>query len=336
MNRISSQRRRLLGLGIVMPALWGFAAPAVRAQSAKRPRRVVYFGVLPPDDSRPRRDLARFGEELRKHGFSEGTGYTLEYVWERDIERVPERMRTLVAQKVDLIVAITTPVAVAAAKATREVPIVFGVVSDPVESGLVATLNRPGRNVTGVTNVLPELSGKLLELTREIVPGVKRIAVMWNPDNPAKVLELRELQVAAKRTGVGLEEYPVRTAGDIESALAAVSNSKAAALVTLAETLTDAHRERIARAALASRVPTIFNSTPHVRAGGLVSYSPDYSVLSRRLGDLAGRILAGAHPAALPVEQPTRFELAVNLKTARALGITIPQSVLVRADEVIQ
>jgi putative ABC transport system substrate-binding protein len=299
-------------------------------------RRLAYFGVLPPGDSRVRRDLERFREELKKHGFSQGTDYVLEYLWEQDIKRVPERMGALVAQKVDLIVAITTPVALAAARATREVPIVFGVVSDPVGSGLVAALNRPGRNVTGVTNVLPELSGKLLELAREIVPGAKRIAVMWNPDNPAKVLELRELQAAAKRARVNLEEFPVRSSRDIESALAAVSGAKSTALVTLAETLTDAHRERIAQAALASRVPTVFNLTSHVRAGGLVSYSPDYSVLSRRLGDLAGRILRGSSPAVLPVEQPVRFELVVNLKTARALGIAIPQSVLVRADEVVE
>jgi putative ABC transport system substrate-binding protein len=329
------RRRLLFAAGALAVAPFG-RAQGERVRRVGGLRRLVYFGVLPPDDSRVRRNLERFREELRKHGFNQGTDYVLEYLWERDVERLPEKMRALVAQKVDLLVAITTPVALAAAGATREVPIVFGVVSDPVGSGLVEALNRPGGNVTGVTNVLPELSGKLLELTREIVPGAKRIAVMWNPDNPAKVLELREFQAAARRTGVGLEEHPVRSAGEIESALAAVSRSRVAALVTLAETLTDAHRERIAQAALSSRIPTVFNHTPHVRAGGLLSYSLDYSVLARRLGDLAGRILAGAHPSALPVEQPTRFELAVNLKTARALGIAIPQSVLVRADEVIQ
>jgi len=245
-------------------------------------------------------------------------------------------MQAVIGSGPDLVVAITTPVPLAAAKATREVPVVFGTVSDPVASGLVRSLARPGGNVTGVANVLPALSGKLIELVREILPGAKRIAVLWNPDNPAKALELRELEVHARRVGIECARFPARSAGEIEAAVSALDPSKAAALVVLAETLTNANRERIARLALAARMPALFNYTPHVEAGGLAAYSPDYDLQAIRLGELAGRILAGASPAMLPVEQPSRFLLTVNLATAGALGLELPPAVLLRADKVIE
>lgn len=327
------RRRLLLAAGAVVA---GFGPPAARAQHAKRLRRIVFFGVRRSDVPSVLRDLVRFRDELRRHGFYEGRDYALEYVSEASVERVPATMRGLLERPAHLIVAITTPVALAAARSTQEVPIVFGLVSDPVASGLVKSLERPGGNATGVANVLPELSGKLLDLTREIIPGGRRFAVMWNPDNPGKALELREFRAAARGARIALAELPVRSAGDIDAALSILPELEVAALVTLAGTLTAAHRERIAQAALASATPTVFNFTPHVAAGGLVSYAPRYGPLARRLGDLAGRILSGAVPATLAVELPTELELAVNLKTARALGITIPRSVLVRADQVIE
>jgi putative ABC transport system substrate-binding protein len=314
----------------------GLRPPAARAQDAKRVRRIVYFGVRRADVPSVLRDLTRFRDELRGHGFYEGRDYALEYASEASVERVPETMRALIERRPDLIVAITTPVALAAARATHEVPILFGGVSDPVESGLVKSLRRPGGNVTGVANALPELSAKLLELTREIMPTARRLAVMWNPDHPGKALELREFRTAARATRIELVELPVRSAGEIEAALSNLPAFKVATLVTLAEQLTHAHRERIAQAALASATPTVFDSDAHVAAGGLVSYSPRYGPVARRLGDLAGRILSGADPATLPVDLPTEFELAVNLRTAKALGITIPGSVLLRAHQVIE
>jgi len=325
--------RRALLIGLCAAAL---APAAALAQRSEGKRRIGYFGVQPPDSEATRRGLALFRDVLKRHALVEGRDYVLDYVWEERIERVPAKMRALAAGKVDLIVAITTPVALAARDATREIPIVFGTVSDPVGSGLVASLARPGGNITGVTNVLPELSGKLLELAREIVPGTRRIGAMWNPDNPAKALEYRALQEASAHAGIELNAFPVRTASEIERVLFDLGARKLDVLVTLAETLTNANRKRIAELALAARMPTVFSFTEHVRAGGLVSYSPDYSVLARRLAEHAGRILLGADPAALPVEQPTHFQLAVNLATARSLGLAIPQSVLLRANVVIE
>jgi putative ABC transport system substrate-binding protein len=245
-------------------------------------------------------------------------------------------MRSVIGGGPVLVVAITTPVALAAAKATREVPIVFGTVSDPVASGLVQSLARPGGNVTGVANVLPALSGKLVELAREILPGARRIAVLWNPDNPAKALELHELEAHAQRAGIACLRFPARSAAEIAAALTSLDPTKAGALVVLSETLTHFNRERIARLALAARMPTLFNYVPHVEAGGLAAYSPDYDLQAMRLGELAGRILAGASPATLPVEQPNRFLLTVNLRTARALGLELSPAVLLRADKVIE
>lgn len=224
----------------------------------------------------------------------------------------------------------------AAAKAARDTPILFTAVSDPVDSGLVASLARPGGNVTGVSTMLPELSGKLLELVRELLPEAARIAVLWNPDNPAKALELRALRDAASRHRISLRELPARSKEQIEAELADLGRARVRALVVLGESLTFAHRERIDALARASRVPVVSNLTQHTEAGGLASYTADYAPLNRRLGALAARILAGAKPATLPVELPTRFVLTVNQKSAKAFGITVPQSVLLRADRVIE
>ncbi len=247
---------------------------------AQRLRRIGYFGVTPPDSAYTEHGLMQFREGLREQGLVEGRDYALEYVWETRIERVPSRMQALAQSGVDLIVAQTTPVALAAAKATRDIPIVFGLVSDPVGSGLVQSLAHPGGNVTGVTNVLPALSGKLLELAREIAPGISRVATMWNPDNPAKTLELHELHAAARQAGVALSLLPVRSTAEIEAALAGMGGTQVQFLVTLSETLTHQYRKRIAELALAARMPSVFNNTSQVEAGGLVSYAPEYTVLS--------------------------------------------------------
>lgn len=319
---------------LALPAL-AYLVSIGGARAGASLQRIVYFGVLPPESPSVVATLARFREDLGRHGLTDGRDYTLDYVWEERVDRIPEKMRALLEREVSLVVAITTPVALAAAKATRKIPIVFGTVSDPIGSGLVARIDRPGGNITGVTNLLPELSGKLLELSREIVPGAVRIAVMWNPENPAKALELRELRVAAGRASVALAELPVRSAAEIEKAIAGVGKD-VSVIVTLAETLTNANRQRIATLARMRHLPTVFNLAAHVEAGGLVSYSPDYGALNRRLGDLAGRILKGADPGTLPVEQPTTFELVVNKGTAKSLGISIPQTVLLRATKVIE
>jgi putative ABC transport system substrate-binding protein len=306
------------------------------AQQSARRRRIAYFHVLPPGAPAAQGALARFREGMQAHGFSAGADYELDCAWEERIEEIPARIRALLGTRPDILVALTTPVALAAAKATRAVPVLFGTVSDPVASGLVQSLARPGGNVSGVANMLPALSGKLVELAREILPGARRIAALWNPDNPAKALELRELEAHARRVGIECARFPVRTAAEIDAAVPALEAGGAAALVVLSETLTHANRERIARLALGAHLPTLFNHAPQVEAGGLAAYSPDYDLQSMRLGELAGRVLAGASPATLPVEQPSRFLLTVNLKTARALGLELPRAVLLRADKVIE
>ena len=325
-----AERRRLLA-----GAALGLAALAMPAAVARRTYRIGFFSVRPPESQPEVWQLARFREGLREHGLREGAGYRLEHLWETRVEQLDDRMRSLIESRPDLVVAITTPVALAAPRATAAIPIVFGTVSDPVASGLVRSLARPGGNVTGVANVLPALSGKLVELVGEILPGARRIAVLWNPDNPAKALELRELEAHAQRLGVACVRKPARSAGEIEAALAGLAKARVAALVVLAETLTDAHRERLARLALDARLPTFFNHAPHVEAGGLAAYAPDYDLQTRRLGELAGRILSGEPPARLPVEQPNRFVLTVNARTARALGLELPRSVLLRADRIV-
>ena len=280
--------------------------------------------------------IASFKEGLAGEGLVEGRNYAIDFVAEPDIALAPERIRQLLSRAPVVLVVQTTPVAQAAAKAARETPILFTAVSDPIESGLVASLARPGGNVTGVSNMLPELSGKLIELVRELQPNATRIAVLWNPDNPAKAIELHALRDAASRSKLVLHELPARSEVEIETALSGLGRAGAQALVVLGESLSIANRKRIDELARASRVPVVSNNTTHTEAGGLASYTADYTLLNRRLGALAAKILAGASPASLPVELPTRFVLAVNRKSAKALGIKIPQSVLLRADRVIE
>jgi len=326
-------RRRfvaLIGIGV---AHWPLFSSA---QGARAPQRIAFVGVSAADAEVTRRILSQFREGLAGEGFAEGRNVAIDFIAEADIAKVPGRVAELLRRKPDVLVAVTTPVAQAAARATRDTPIVFSTVSDPVGSGLVVSLARPGGNVTGVRNMLPELSGKLLELVREIVPRAGRIAVLWNPDNPAKALELRELRAAGQGGKIALQELPARTGQEIERAVSGLGKEGVRALVILAETLTFTHRQKIAELALANRMPVISNNSPHTDAGGLASYSPDYRLLNRRVGALAAKILSGTKPADLPVELPTKFELVINLKTAKSLGLKIPGSILLRADRVIE
>ena len=306
------------------------------AQGMQAKRRIAFLGVTPADDPVTLRMLAAFREGLVGEGLLEERDFMIDYSPEPRIDRVPSKVADLLKRSPALLVAITTPVAQAAAQATRQIPIVFGTVSDPVGSGLVASFARPGGNVTGVSNMLPALSGKLLELARELVPTTSRVAVLWNPDNPAKEIEAKELRAAASKLGLVLTEFRVRALAEIEGALARGVRERPAVLVILAETLTHAHRKQIAELALLGRIPVVSNSASHTEAGGLLSYQPGYAALNRRVGALAGKILKGAAPADLPVELPATFELLVNKGAAKALGIAIPPSILLRADRVIE
>lgn len=303
---------------------------------AQIPRRIVVLSYAPPEEESVRRTLRAFREGLAAESLAEGRDYAVEVIHAPLGEGLPRRVREALKREPALLVALTTPVAQAVARETRAVPIVFGIVSDPVGSGLVASLPRPGGNVTGISNMLPALSGKVLELLLELIPGAARVAVLWNPDNPAKLLELQELRAAARTRGVALRELPARSAPEIETALAGAAAERVHALLILAETLTNNHRRRIAELSLASRLPVVANNLLPIEAGGLASYAPDYTELSRRMGAQAAKILRGTKPSELPVELPAKFQLAVNLKTARTLGLTVPRPVLLRADKVIE
>ena len=314
------------------------AAPLVaEAQRAPEPARVCILRNLPPPPAPVTvAFLGAFKEGLKEAGFIEGSNLVIHARWEPDISKLPGHAAVLVDAKVDVIVTFTTPATRAALDATRSIPIVFTMVSDSVGSGFVASLGRPGGNVTGVTNVFPDLSGKLLGLVREVVPGLGRAAVLWNPDNPGTRLDLEELVRAAGQARVTLQPFEVKSAADFRPAFGAIQRTRPDALITLVETVTWLQRQEIIDFALKHRLPTAFNLGGHVELGGLMFYAPRVSLIHQRAAVLAGKILKGARPADLPVERPTHFELSVNLKTAQALGITFPRTVLLRADRVIE
>jgi putative ABC transport system substrate-binding protein len=280
--------------------------------------------------------LEPFRHGLRERGYVEGQTIVLEERWaEGTLDRLPDLATELVQRKVDVLVAVGAPAAQAAQQATRTIPIV-ALMGDPVETGLVASLAQPGGNLTGVSGQTAEVSGKLLELLKEAVPQASRVAVLWNAANPNKVLEWQETQRAAQALGVTLQSVEVRTPDDFERAFAALTRGHPDALITLMEGLTIAHRRQIVDFTTQHRLPMMAENRVFVEAGGLMSYGVRPRELYGHLAVYVDKILKGAKPADLPVEQPLKFELVLNLKTAQALGITMPPSLLLLADEVIQ
>src|SRR5712691_6469376 len=276
-----------------------------------------------------------FRQGLRERHYVEGQDIAIEYrIAERD-DQLRDRATELVQLQVDLIVVWGTPSAQAAQHATRTIPIV-AVMGDPVEMGLVASLARPGGNLTGVSVQIAEIAGKRLELLKEAVPQASRVAVLWNPANPNKALEWQETQSAAQALGVTLQSVEVRTPDDLQRAFAALTRGRADALITLAEAITVMHRSQIADFTTQNRLPMMAAEREFVEAGGLMSYGVRVRDLYRHLAVYVAKVLHGAQPADLPVEQPTKFELVINLKTAKALGLTMPPTLLFQADEVIQ
>jgi putative ABC transport system substrate-binding protein len=258
------------------------------------------------------------------------------YRWaEGRSERFAEIAAEIVRLKFDVIVAVTTPAALAAKQATSVIPIVFAAVSNPVATGLVRSLARPGGNVTGLSNLVSDTGGKKLQFLREVVPGLGRLAIIANVSNPAVVLELDEVQAAARTLGLEVAISEVRRVDDIASAFDAL-NGRADALYVCADPLMYTNRIRINTLALSVRLPTMHGIREYVEAGGLMSYGPNIPGQFRRVGDYVDKILRGAKPGDIPVEQPTKFDLVVNLTTAKALGLEIPPSLLARADEVIE
>ena len=279
-----------------------------------------------------------FRQGLRDLGYVDGRSVVIEY---RDAEgkydRLPARAAELVALKVDVIVAADTPAALAAKQATRTLPIVGA--GDPVTIGLVTSLARPGGNVTGLSLLAPELVGKRLELLKQAVPGVGRVAALWQPGFVGERTEkdmLKEVEVAARALGVRLQFVEARGPADFDRAFSDMTRARADALTVLGSAMFANERRRVVDLAAKNRLPGVYGFREYVDAGGLMAYGPNVADLFQRAATYADKILKGAKPGDLPVEQPTKFELVLNLKTAKALGLTIPQSVLVRADQVIE
>ena len=324
------KRRAFLTL-VGAAAAWPLAA---HAQQAGKLPTIGYLGGGDPISQRAWLDA--FVQRLRELGWIEGRTVAIEYRWgEGRAERYAEIAVEFVRLKVDVILVGGTEPAVAAKHATLVIPIVFSTAADPVGSGLVASLARPGGNVSGLSNLSTGLAAKRLELVREVFPNLRRLAVMANADYSGGLTERKEIDTAAGTLGLEIIPLPIRRVEDIASAFEGFKG-RAEALYTTGDPLTNTHRLRINTFALTARLPTMFPQREYVEAAGLMSYGPNFSDLNRRAAEYVDKILRGAKPADLPVEQPTKFDLVVNLVTARALGITMPSTLLARADEVIE
>jgi putative ABC transport system substrate-binding protein len=326
--------------GLLLLFILGMLALPLAAE-AQQPAKTPRIGVLSAgsaSDTALRLRLEAFRQGLRERGWIEGQNVVLEYRWgEGRYDRLADLAAELVRLKVDVIFAPGTAVTTAAQNATRTIPIIMTSVGDPVGRGTIASLARPGGNVTGLSfSVGFEIVGKQLELLKEVVPKVSRVAVPGNPGNPAHGPMLREAQVAGRSLGVQLQVLEARGPNEFDRAFAAMVKQRVGALLVLSDAVYLLLRTPLAQLAGKSRLLTIYGFREHVDAGGLLAYGPNLSDLFGRAATYVDKILKGAKAADLPVEQPTKFELIINLKTAKALGLTIPQSLLGRADEVIQ
>ena len=325
------RRREFITLVGGAAVTWPLAA---RAQQARKVPTVGFLGQSTPLGESER--AAAFAQRLRELGWVEGRTIAIEYRWAAGRnERLAEIAAEFVQFKMDVIVAGGAPPVLAAMQATSIIPIVFASAGDPVGTGLVASLARPGGNVTGLSVLAVDLASKRLDLLREVVSGFGRLAIMGNVGNPIILNELAELQAAAGRLGLQVDRLEIQRPQDIAPALEAVKG-RADAVYVCQDLLTVGNRMRINTLALGARLPVMHASREHIEAAGLMSYGPNFLDLYRRAGDYVDKILRGAKPGDLPVEQPTKFELVINLTTARALGLTIPESLLARADEVIE
>jgi putative ABC transport system substrate-binding protein len=310
-----------------------FAAGA--QEPGRRPYRIAYLALLPGEDT----TLAKpFLERLRELGYNEGKNITLTY---RSADGRPERLPQLAAELVQarpdvLVTGFGTLAAKAAMGATNTIPVVFTMVGDPIGAGLVVSLSRPGANVTGFSDLASEFATKRLQLLQNLIPGQKLIAVLGNPDTPFTALALKQVKTAAAANHQPLAVFEARTLDEIPASIAAVIKSGAAGLMTLDDPLLLSAKQQIIQLLADARLPAIYGLRDYVDANGLMSYSMDRLAMCRRAADYVDKILKGAVPADLPVEQPTKFELTINLKAAKALGIDIPSSLLAIADDVIE
>jgi len=323
------RRRELIFLMVGVTAAWPLAA------SAQQARKVFRLGSL--NAGAPIPEITGLGDALRELGWIEGKNI----VWERRcgenrLERLPELAAELVRLKVDVITAAGTLAPLAAKQATATIPIVMTAAGDPVGSGLVSSLARPGANVTGVSLMVPELGGKRLELLKDLLPRMSRVAVLWNAANPYPAAVFKETERAAQTLGIEVQSLEVQGPDDFGSAFEAAKRQPPDALITVEDPLTMNFRSQIIDFAATYRLPAIYGLRLFVDAGGLMAYGASLSDLARRAAEYVDKILKGAQPGDLPVEQPTKFELLINLRTANALDLEIPPMILARANEVIE
>jgi putative ABC transport system substrate-binding protein len=331
---MASRRQAVISLGAVV-----LTAPLTlfgQQRPTKTPRVGYLQPVVPENGSSP--FLEDFRQGLRELGYVEGKNLQLEIRWgEGQLDRLPALAEELVRLNVDVIMAVTSPSVMAAKQATGTIPIVMPFSSDPVADGLVTSLARPGGNITGLSMMAPELGAKRLQLLKEVSPKIFRpVAVLWNPDYVGMKARFRETQGVAPTVGMNVRSVEVRDSRELEQALETMDRERPDALVLLADPLTISQRLRIVEYAAKERLPAIYEISQFADAGGLMSYGPNVDDLVRRAATYVDKILKGAKPADLPIEQPTKFELVINLKCAKALGVTIPQSVLLQADRVIE
>jgi putative tryptophan/tyrosine transport system substrate-binding protein len=329
---VIDRRTFLAGTGAVL-----LVAPiVVEAQLAGKVWRIAYLGnssaVLESEL------IAAFRQGLRDLNYVEGQNVVIEFRWaEGQYDRFPTFVAEAIQAKVDVIVTAGTPAALAAKEGTRTIPIVMAVIGDPIAAGVVSSLARPGGNITGSASMTPDIDGKRLELLKQLVPRASRVAVLWNPTNPNNVARLKSMQAAAQTLRLTLE--PVVGAADsqqLEKVFGAIVAARAEALTMESDRALLAQRARIVDFAAKRRLPALYAYREFVEGGGLAGYAPSYPVMFRRAAGYVDKILKGTKPGDLPIEQPTQFELVINLKTAKALGLTIPPSLLQRADAVIQ
>jgi putative ABC transport system substrate-binding protein len=306
-----------------------------QAQQGKKIPRIGFLGNSSPDLEENL--IGPFRDGLRDLGYVEGKNILIEYRWaEGKYERFPVLIAELIAAKVDVIVTAGTPATQAYQKAKPSVPLVMIAVGDPVGTGIVASLNRPGGNITGLTSISPELEGKRIELLREVIPKLSHIAVMWNPKNAYHAIENKEVESVAAALRLKVSYLGVETQEQLDDAFGQIRKERPQALLVLADRVFLHDRVRIMDFSVKNRLPGIYAYLELVEAGGLMSYGPSYADMHRRAATYVDKILKGATPADLPVERPAKFELVINLKAAKQIGVTIPPNVLARADKVIK
>jgi ABC-type uncharacterized transport system substrate-binding protein len=334
---MKNSRRKLMKKKITGLALSAMLCALCVSVEAQQPKKVPRIGVLhsgSPSSTAPQREAFRQG--LRDLGYIEGQNIVVENRYAEGVAEYPNLATELVRLKVDVIVASSTPGAQAAKSATTTIPIVFTGAGDPVGTGVVASLAHPGGNVTGLSNLTPELAGKQMEVLKEALPKISRVAVLWETANAGNAVSLREMKVAAEALQVTLQPVEFRSPDDFEPAFSAIKKEHASALIVLRSPVIRTHRTQIVDLATKSRLPAMYPDRELVDAGGLMSYGPNPFEVYRDVARYVDKILRGAKPADLPVEQAMKVEFVINLKTAKQIGLTIPPNVLARADKVIK